>query len=395
MKTIFDVYTKDEIEEKLDYIYNLISKKFSDNQILKKIDCEFGSELLSIVKARLRSASEIEKDIGEGVLYYNEEDLRFSTPEIIADFRANKLKCNKIVDLCSGIGIQSGAFSLTCGRVLGVEIDERKVRYSKENFIDKHNLEFFKGDVLDSKVIDLIKKFSPDIIFIDPERLISEEKRELSTIIPDLRLIIKEYSKICPNIAIEVPPRIELEKLSELGNFDAEYLILNNKLNRLDINFGNLKKSKVSCVDVKTDTRLDRNNISIKTVKEPLSYIYEVSEGVIQAGLVNEIGLKINAQILENSEKKILLTSGKFVDTELKCFYNCYRYLYSCNKIEEINKFLLKNRFGKGVVKYPIHPKEYWKERNKIEDKLKGSKEAVIFCLSVKGRREFLICEKI
>lgn len=329
------------------------------------------------------------KNIGN-VKHYSDEDMRFATPVEVADYRADRLKCKRIVDLCSGIGIQADAFAETCSEVLAIEIDERKVEYSKKNFPSK-KIDFISGDVLDKRIIEIVRRFKPDIIFCDPERLPSEKERNLETIKPDLRKLIEVYGKICENICIEVPPRIDLEKLNSLGEFEAEYLSLNNKLNRLDLLFGDLKEEERSVVEVKRGIKLvNDKNKNAKTSDKINDYIYEVSEAVFKADLINEFACYIYADVLNGCEKnKILLTSKNFEKNSLS-FAIPYEVVVVINSFEDINKFLRENRFGKALIKYGIEPDKYWKERNNIEYRLNGNKEAVIF----KINNKYVICEE-
>ncbi len=392
MKTIFDVYSNEEIDANIEEITELLNDKYSDKDILNELDCDLKEEFLSIAKAQIRNEKDKSKLID--AFYFNEEDLRFSTPKLVADYRAGRLKCNRIVDLCSGIGIQAGAFTRTCKEVLAVEIDSSKVKYAQENCKDRKNIKFLIGDVLDDDLINQVKKFSPDIIFCDPERLVEEKERNLESIKPNLRKLIEIYSKICRNICIEVPPRIDIKKLNELGNMEKEYLSLDNKLNRLDLYFGEIKKAEISVVDAVSRARLEKNS-SIKNAvisKKTLSYIYEVSEAVVKAGLINEFTNECGAAIIEGCEKnKVLLTSDYAIDKKLKNLCNSYKIVGFADNFEDINKALRKIGFGKVVIKYSIEPKYYWKERNMIERGLLGKKEAAV--LRVNGR--YLIGEKM
>lgn len=381
-KTIFDTYSKDEIEANIDEITELLKEKYKDEEIMNEIDCDMKEELLSIAKARLRASKDEYKDPGDEVLYYNEDDLRFSTPKIIADYRALRLKCNKIVDLCSGIGVQAGAFSKTCKEVLAIEIDSRKVKYAEENFKDRKNIKFLIGDVLDDDLINQVKEFKPDIIFCDPERLPEEKERTIESIKPGIRKLIDIYSKITPNLCIEVPPRIELVKLKELGNFEAEYLSLNNKLNRLNLYFGELKTTEVSCVDATTGVKIkdSNSNFEIEYSYNPMKYIYELSEAVVKANLGHEFAFEIRGFIIAGSEKgKLLVTSDELYFGEIIALANAYERVGVGGSIEEVYRTLKQKGFGKVVLKYSIDPKDYWRERNKLENGLFGKKEAVIF----------------
>ncbi len=392
MKTLFDKYCKEDIDEIIDGIILMIDDKFKDKDILAKLDSELGEEFLSIARARIQSEVDTGKFIGD-VQYFNMEDLRFSTPEIIANFRASRLKCRKIVDLCSGIGVQSLAFSKTCKEVFSFEIDERKVRYSKESFSEIDNLRVFSGDVLSEEIIEQIRKIKPDIIFCDPERLVSEKERNIDSIKPNIKRLIEIYSKITPNLCIEIPPQTELSKLNELGNFEAEYLSLNNKLNRLDLYFGELKSAEISVVDVILGVRLEKDvSVKSKATKKILKYLYEVNPAVLKAGLMNEFANKTSSYILERTEKnKLLMTSGKLYDEKLNSLCNRYGFITVVRRMEDAAFILNEKGFGKVVLKYSVDPKEYWRERDKIENRLHGKKEATLFVVD----RKYVVCEKI
>ncbi|MDP2925399.1 MAG: rRNA adenine N-6-methyltransferase family protein [Nanoarchaeota archaeon] len=391
LKTIFDIYSKEEIEANIAEIKELLNDKYSDKDILDELNYDMKEEFLSTAKARLRNEKDLYKDIGKDVLYFNEEDLRFSTPKIIADYRAKKLKCNKIVDLCSGIGVQSNAFSDSCKEVLAIEIDPRKVKYAEENF-KKKNLKFIIGDVLSEEIITKVKEFSPDTIFVDPERLAGEEERNLESIKPNLKKLIKIYSKITSNICIEIPPRIENNKLKEF-ECEKEYLTLKNKLNRLNLYFGKLKEFDIRVSDAFSGVYI-YNNDSAKKIKSNHKmgwYIYEISDAVIKAGLLNELGKWTEADLLLGTDKnKVILTNNKPV-IKFSCFAECYKVIDKTKNINEVNNILKNNKFGKAVIKYSIEPKDYWKERNMFEKGLSGNKEAVIF----KINKEYVIGEEV
>lgn len=334
----------------------------------------------------------MDKDIGN-VSHFDEEDLRFATPVNVADYRAERLKCKVIVDLCSGIGIQSGAFAKTCEKVFGFEIDKRKVIYSQENFKTFNNLKFFRGDVLSKEVIKQIEKIEPDIIFCDPERLATEKERNIDSIKPNLKRLIEIYSKICPNLCIEIPPQIDINKLNELGESEKEYLSLNNKLNRLDLYFGELKEAEVSVVDVNTGERIEKE----KNIKKPrktnriFTYLYEASTAIEKAGVENELAKELNAIIIKDFLKGKLLLTSEELSLDLNSFYKSYEIFYSTFRINDINRILKQKGFGKVLLKYSINPKNYWKERNNLERGLRGDKEAVIF--NINGK--YIVCREV
>jgi hypothetical protein len=159
-----------------------------------------------------------------------------------------------------------------------------------------------------------------------------------------------------------------------------------------------LIKSEVSVADVLTGTRFDKDKKKneINIIKEPLRFIYEISEAIVKAGLTDEFSNETKSFLLENCEKnKVLLTTDNNYSGEINCFMNSFRYIGQGKNLEDINRILKKNRIGKALIKYTIHPNEYWKERKKLEYSLLGKKEATIFALDKKGKKIYLVCEKI
>jgi 16S rRNA G966 N2-methylase RsmD len=384
MKTIFDIYSKEDIENRISQINELLKQNISDNEILSQLDFEMKEELFSIAKARIKSSKEGRKHI-EKIKFLNMDDLRFSTPTDVAYHRAKRLQCSKIVDLCSGMGIQSFAFSKECKEAYAFEIDERKVEYAKENF-KKENLHFFQGDVLSKEVIEQIKKIKPDIIFCDPERIESEKERTINSIAPNIKKLIEVYSKITENLCLEIPPQIDLSKLKELGDFEAEYLSYDNKLNRLNIYFGKLKQAELSVADVSGYKITKNEKIKSFQANEPLRYIYECSTAIAKAELENEICQELKGFAL--SRKPLLVTSKEFIKNPLA---KIFEVLDIADDFESTVRILRKFNIGKVVLRQNIDPKEYWQERKKYEMKLTGKEEAHLFVLA----RQNLICREI
>jgi len=349
-------------------------------------------EILSIAKARKRAQESKSKFIG--MKYFNLEDLRFSTPKYVADYRAKRLSCNRIVDLCCGIGSQSIAFSKTCKKVLAVEIDERKIKYAEINDKEK-KIKFVHGDILSEKVSKQIAEFKPDIIFCDPERLESEPARIIHSIKPSIMKILDIYSKITKNISIELPPQINLEQLEDLkkfGEFEAEYLSFNNKLNRMTVYFNGLKKADISAADV-SGARIEKRGSRAEISEKPLKFIYEVSSAVTKAGIENEFALLINAKILGREKNRFLLTSRALCkNKEAGAFSKAYKLVAVSNNFNNTINILKKFGFGRVVLKIRIKPEDYWKERSRYQKLLKGKKEATLFKLN---KENCIICEKI
>ena len=368
MDTIFDIYTIQKIEKIISQINTFLDNGVQKRMILEKLaGTKLIEEILDIAIARRRFR---EKGVDKK-LCLNSADFRFSTPKIVADYRAERLKCSTIADLGCGTGMQSFSFAKKCKKVYAVEIDERKLRYAKENakLLGIKNIEFIHGDVLDEKIIKKIK--DADIFFSDPSRLPSETERKLETILPDPRILLKKYPK---NIAIEFPPQIQ-----EI-DFDCEreYLSVRGFLNRLTLYFGTLKKANYSAVALPSKERLESSKkeeaVLMNKKGLPLDYIYEIDSAILKAGLAVKLAEKTKTVAYETN----LLTSGKLIESPF--FRNSFKVLEACHSyFESIVKALQKHKIGQIVLRQRIDPKLYWKTRNDYEKNLKGEKVAHLF----------------
>ena len=302
------------------------------------------------------------------------EFTRFATPEIIADYRAKRLRCNKIADLCCGIGGQTIGFSKTCKEVVAIEVDKEKLDCVPE----LKNIKKIHGDVLDPKIIE--KCNEADIIFCDGERAEFEESRSIDTIKPNVKEIIDKYSKITKKIAIELPPQIKDIPF----DCEREYISINGELNRLTIYLNDLKKCNYSVVSLPSGERIEADEIKELKESNTLNYVYEVDNAVVKAGLDFMFGLNL----WKKEKNRTYLTSNNLVKNNF--FKNIFIVLKSCNK-KNVNNELKKLNAKEIILKEGINPKDYWNEKNNYEKNLNGNKR---FYLIVVGK-DALICEKI
>jgi len=292
------------------------------------------------------------------------DDVRFSTPELVADYRAERLKCDTIVDIGAGYGFQSFAFAKKCKKVYSIELNEQVCARAKENLAKLENVEVICGDALDPKVIEKIKK--ADIVFCDPERLPSEKERTMATIKPFLPDVVEKYSHLTNNFCFELPPHIRDIPF----DCEKEYLSLFGKLNRLDIYVGDLKNCERSAILLPGEHFLRGKR---KPVEGPLQkYLYEIDPAVLLAGLEGEI-------------KGVKKTSNKYAtaDEEVESPYLPQKYavLRVCSG-HELKRVLRDMFCGKVIIRYPIDPQDYWKERNELEKGLSGKRVLHLFRLN-------------
>jgi hypothetical protein len=338
-----------------------------------------------------------------------EKYLRFATPAVVADYRADKLKCKKLVEIGAGIGGQTLAFSKICKEVLAIESNKESAKILIQNLkkLKIENVEVIVVDALSKKAIEEIKKFQPDIIFCDTERP-EKGERTIEKIKPPIKKLLENFSEITSKIAIEIPPFTDTENLKY--NFEKEFISVNQQLNRLTLYFNELKKSDVSAIslpskekisgDSSNKKQLSRGGASdfaelrtgIKKRGRELGgndYLYVIDPTIIVAGLISELSGKFDSKILELN--KPVLLSDKKINSN---FLTGYKILAICkNEQKDILQNLKKIDAGKIVLRYNILPQDYWKIRNSYEKELNGKREISLFIDD--KNNEAILCEKI
>src|SRR3989338_2858663 len=215
----------------------------------------------------------------DGKIEGSNETLRVATPSIVAKYRAKRLACNKIVDLCAGIGGQTIEFAKTCKEVIAVEKDPQAVSFLRKNTSELKNVEIIEGDAASENMAKQLR--GADIYFCDPSRPFEEKQRSIDSISPSP----ERLAKIFKNIAIEFPPQLTPERIP----FDAEkeYISINGKLNRLTLYFGKLKKTNICAVSLPAEAKLTDEIKKTGVRKTKIrNFIHEVDTAIIKAGLL-------------------------------------------------------------------------------------------------------------
>lgn len=359
-------------------IMELIKRGKSKEQIAKQLNLHDFDELCSVAKTRLTTTKTSED------YYLTEDDLRFATNELVAQYRAKRLACDTLVDVGCGVGIQTIAFARTCKRVIAIDIDKRKIRYALENAkkVDANNIEFIHADGLKA----LQNLVGADIVFVDPERAPEEKVRSFDTSFrPPLRQLIDASRKLTPSIAIELPPQIQKVDL----DCEKEFISVDHSLNRLTVYLGDLKRHERSAVLLPGHHELTSDG-SERPLRNSgaLKYMFEVDPAVAKAGLSWKLGDEHT--FLYSDERDTLLTSNTLLtSTHLKARYELVDAVE--NKFEDILAVLMWENAGKVVLRQKLAPDKYWTERRKYESRLRGDKTLHVFVFA----HEALVCRKL
>lgn len=343
------------------------------------------------------------------------DDYRWGTPEMIATYRAQRLACDIIIDLCCASGFQSFAFAKTCKKVMAIDIDPEKIERAKENAkkLNITNIEFVVGDVLESDIINLVASIKPTVIFCDPERLETEQERTIESIMPNISELLDAYHSIQPNIAIELPPQIKQSQIQTLtqkySRFEQEYLSVHGKLNRLTLYFGTLKTATKKAVILPEHAIIQSDTepkISAPKISEPKAsgsttipkrYLFEVDPAIVKAELITVLIQKTNFILLVPDKTTPLtstyLTSEILASKEIAPFFkNTYQLLAILPWVPKDITIKLKQFNAKQVtLRYHIEERNYWRERAFFERELTGEKPLQL----MKLKDQAVILEKV
>jgi len=320
-----------------------------------------------------------------GPVYTCADGVRFATPEIVAMYRACRLKTSVLADISCGIGGQTVCFALQCDHVYGIELDKNKLECACKNaaLYGVDNITFIEGDALSPGVIDQVG--DAQVIFCDPSRPKTEYVRNTDTLQPGIFEVLNAYRDITDSVVFEAPPQIPPERIK--FECECEYLSVNGKLNRLTLYFGQLRACSRSAVVLEGDKYYilqSGDGALIPVVGEMGTYAFEIDPAVVKAGLLGELADELGQKAglfrnnNNNSNKYSLFTSDVSLDSPF--FKNRYlvldRVQFEC---EVINRSLIQHGIGRALIRFNVAPGQYWELRNRVERGLMGERTAHLF----------------
>ncbi len=321
--------------------------------------------------------------------------LRFATPEEVAEYRAKRLRCDILADISCGIGGQTIAFAKQCTKVFAIDLDPVKIKHAKENCrrYGITNVEFFCGDALSKEIIEKIPEV--DVVFSDPARPPSEERRDINNLQPPIDKVMEAYSTKTSNFVFEVPPKLTPDRIP--FSCEKEYLSLKGKLNRLNLYFGNLNQCEISTITLPSENRLcfTESKTTIEEATELDKYAFEPDPVILQAGLMGELIDRLDiatdslkAYMIDN--KRMLLTSNN--NYEHPFFKNKYQIVDIVKPDPAaINQKLQQYGAESALLRGNVDPKNYWNFRKIVEEGLSGKDKFHLFLTNEKA----ILCKKI
>lgn len=335
---------------------------------------------VELAKGRI-SASERFGRAGE--LWLDEFSSRYSTPEIIAQYRSERLSEFNILDIGSGAGLQSIFFGMNT-QVTGIEQDRRRFLLAKLNrhVYRESSAEFlnasFPGD------LDRVFVEPPLAIFSDPLRL-PGRKSDPGKLSPSPMEVIKRLSGRTNVFVFDLPVLMKPGDVAIDGEY--EYASVNGRLVRLTLYNGDIAEHPRSAI-ILPERRRYSGNPEVLTFRDGYSdYITVPDPALVKSGLLwKATGNYDFVRVSEDSRRLVLSSDSAAVDLpgehyRLIATYNADDYT---DKISELRPRSVYLRFGIGSDIY-----------YKIRDRIKTGENSELILYLFRHREKILVCTKI
>ncbi|MET2984959.1 THUMP-like domain-containing protein [Aureibaculum conchae] len=277
-------------------------------------------ELVGQIEAKKKAKQKLPTWFSSKNIYYpNKINIEQTSSEITANYKANLIKGQQIIDITGGFGIDSFAFAKRFETVTHCEINKELSDIANHNF---KTLCVKNGKTINADGIIHLKEKNQqyDWIYIDPSRRNDAKGKVflLEDCTPNVPKHLETSFQYSDNIMVKVSPMLDISSaVSELDYVKEIHVIaIQNEVKEL---LFLLKKGYNKTIHTKTInfTKNKRQTFSSDRVKKnepanlskPLHYIYEPNSAILKAGLFNEVShqlkipkLNINSHLYTSNE---------------------------------------------------------------------------------------------
>ena len=354
-------------------------------------------ELVEQIESKVKSKQKLPTWFAtENIYYPNKLNLSQTSSEVAADYKANLVFGENIVDLTGGLGIDSLAFSKKLKEVIHVEQNKELSIIANYNFnqLGAKNIECISKDGI-SYLENTSKTF--DWIYVDPSRRDKDNKKVyyLSDCEPNVTTHLEALFSKSKNILIKTGPLLDLNMgLKELSHVKEIHIVaIANEVKEilwiLELGFTN--EPLIKTVNFKNDSiqhfQLDikQEQTAISIYSQPQTYLYEPNAAILKSGAFNYIGQHYNLNKLHPNSH--LYTSGNLITFPGRVF-----------KIENILDYSKKSIKKIGLTKANVTTRNFPDSVAKIRKKLdlKDGGEIYIFCTTdLNQKKILLVCHQI
>jgi hypothetical protein len=331
-------------------------------------------------------------------MYFSRPALEQATPHEVSTYRSERYReFDYLADLACSIGgdtISLGSIAPT----IGIDLDAVRLAMARANIraLGKADrVMFLQADLTAS--LPLASMPSNLALFFDPARRTGSRRVfSVNDYTPPLATIEGWLARF-KAMGVKISPGVKFE---EVRDYDAEIEFISHggDLKEAVLWFGPLRSAARRATVLPGPSSLtplnnlperrwsDLETTQIIPISEPQNYLYEPDPAVMRAGLVEDLGLELQASQLDADIA--YLTSEKLTPTPFARAWAVDDWFPF--QLKRLRAYLRARNVGQAVVKKrgsPIQPEDLIRDL-----RLEGDQERVIFLTHLKGRPIVIIC---
>lgn len=353
-------------------------------------------DIIKQIEAKKRSKKKLPTWFNSKNIYFpNKLNIEQTSSEVTANYKANLVSGNSLIDLTGGFGVDAYYFSKRIKNVIHCEINKSLSEIVKHNY---KTLNINTIECLNENGIEALKHIDRpfDWIYIDPSRRDDTKKKVflLSECIPNIKTFQGLFLKYANNVMIKTSPLLDIKAtLNDLKQIKELHVIaLENEVKELlwvlerdcktEFIIKTVNLTKQSKQEFEFSFENESNEIAEYT--GPIAYLYEPNAAILKAGAFNSVSTQLNIPKLHKHSH--LYTSNTLIDFPGRRF-----------KIEKNipfnKKIFAKEKISKANVttrNFPISVGEI-RKKLKIKD---GGDIYLFFTTDLNNIKIILVCVK-
>jgi len=369
-----------------DYLTTYADADVSDKNMLslitelrKTLTLEQASAILTTIRLRQKAVDKF--PVYADQLLYTDDSLQQASDYAIREYRSGLIGNRRVLDVCCSIGSDALAFAKSGCDVVGYDLDPVRIEIARHN-----------ADVMGLSVsfdVQDVRKSLPgeyDFVFYDPARRTSDGNRifDVEQYIPPLSLV---NTFPTDSVAVKLSPAVDLGQLESYGG-QVEFISVD----------GDLKEAVLWLNRAETHpwaTLIQENGVyhlsqvqdAEVEVANPRGWLFEPDPSVLRAGVVQTLGLQLNATMLD--ETIAYLTMDERVESVWGRYWQILDWMPF--NLKKLKRYLVERHVNHITVKkrgFPMSPEEVIR---KLKLK-KGDESRVLVMTRLQGNPIVLIC---
>lgn len=332
----------------------------------------------------------------KNIFYPSKLSIEQTSSEKTAQYKANLVSGNSLIDLTGGFGVDDYYFSKKITNVIHCEINAELSEIVKHNFqsLGASNIQCFADD--SEAILEKLNQHF-DWIYIDPSRRNDAKGKVfmLKDCLPNVPELLDFYFENSNNIFIKTAPILDITAgLLELKNVKQIHIVaVESEVKEL---LWILEKGYDSEIEIITCNILKENQelfsfilkeaLSVSEYHLPKKYLYEPNAAIMKSGGFHEVGPQFNIEKLHQHSH--LFTSDEIIDFPGRVFE--IEMILNYDKIA-MKKYLANQKANITTRNFP-ETVENIRKKWKITD---GGNRYCFFTTDMKNDKIVLLCKKL